>query len=97
MDYITTLFKTGNGYALRIPKGVVEASGLQPGAKVVGPELKSAPDTELTEEKRLKVIAAFKELQRIVAEDPNSGLAQIKDAGAWQREVRKDRPLLGRD
>lgn len=96
-QYTTTLSISGNGYVLRIPKRIVQESGLKPGDKVIGPDLKSLPAENEPEQRRQAFIAAVEDLQRAVAENPESALGSIKDPVAWQREIRQDRPLPGRD
>lgn len=95
--YTATLSTSGNGFVLRIPKRIVEESGLKPGDKVIGPDLKALPAENEPDQKRQAFIAAVEELQRVVAENPDSGLGSIKDPVAWQREIRQDRPLPGRE
>ncbi len=86
-SYTATVIKTGNSYALRVPKAYVEQSKLVLGQKIqVGKPL-TMPKTY----DRAAVQQAIKNLQAIGA------FKSIKDPVAWQREIRKDRPLPGRD
>lgn len=94
--YTATVIKSGNSYALRIPKRVVEDAHLQVGQKVTIPAPTSTPPVK---HDPAKIRAAFLELQRVVAENTKHGvgIGMIQDPVAWQREIRKDRPLPGRD
>lgn len=86
-NYIATIIKTGNSYALRVPKSYIENTKLELGQKVqIGTPiaLPGEYDPELVKK-------AVKNLQKIGA------FHTIKDPVAWQREIRKDRPLPGRD
>ena len=81
--YTATVIKTGNSYALRVPKKYVEDAELVLGQKIqVGNPL---PDTQ--SQNREAIQRAIKNLQRVHA------YSDIKDPVAWQREIRKDRPL----
>ena len=84
--YIATVIKTGNSYALRVPKAYVEDAKLSLGDKadLALPQKHKPQD-------RAKIQTLWKELQ---AFRPFLG---ISDPVAWQREIRKDRPLPGRD
>lgn len=85
--YTVTVIKTGNSYALRVPKKYVEDADLVLGQKIqVGDPL---PDTQHQDRKAIQ--RAIRNLQKVHA------FSDIKDPGAWQREIRKDRPLPGRD
>lgn len=42
---IATVIKTGNSYALRVPKAYAERNNLRPGAKVILPDTQSAGGT----------------------------------------------------
>lgn len=83
--YTATVIKTGNSYALRVPKRYVEDARLELGQKA---------DIELPtpqpKQDRKRVQQLLKELQEI------SAYKVIKNPVAWQREMRKDRPLPGR-
>jgi antitoxin component of MazEF toxin-antitoxin module len=86
-SYTATVIKTGNSYALRVPKAYVQQSNLVLGQKIqVG-----KPLTTPTTYDPVAVQQAIKNLQEIGA------FKNIKDPVAWQREIRKDRPLPGRD
>ncbi len=85
--YTATVIKTGNSYALRVPKRYVEDAELVLGQKIqVGNPL---PDTQSQDREAIK--RAIRNLQKVHA------YSDIKDPVAWQREIRKDRDLPGRD
>jgi antitoxin component of MazEF toxin-antitoxin module len=85
-DYIVTVIKTGNSYALRVPKKYVEDGKLALGQKatIQLPILQPKQDR-----KRIQMV--LKQLQEIDA------YKDIKDPVAWQRAIRQDRALPGRD
>lgn len=86
-NYMATVIKTGNSYALRVPKQYVEQAKLVLGQKVqIG-----APSTIPKPHDPQAMKQAIKNLQQIGA------YRTIKDPVAWQREIRTDRPLPGRD
>jgi antitoxin component of MazEF toxin-antitoxin module len=85
--YTATVIKTGNSYALRVPKQYVDDAALTLGQKVQVSEPLLAPKAQ----NRKAIQQAIKRLQQVHA------YSDIKDPVAWQREIRKDRPLLGRD
>lgn len=86
-NYIATIIKTGNSYALRVPKSYIENAKLELGQKVqIG-----APIAVPNEYNPQAVKKAIRNLQAVGA------FRTIKDPVAWQREVRKDRPLPGRN
>ncbi|HEX4774338.1 MAG TPA: AbrB/MazE/SpoVT family DNA-binding domain-containing protein [Candidatus Saccharimonadales bacterium] len=89
-NYIATVFKSGNSYALRLRKEMVDAERLKLGDKVEIGNL-----TKRKQQDREKIRALLMKLQTLPA-NPGS-LKSIKDPVAWQREIRKDRPLPGRD
>ncbi len=85
--YTATVIKTGNSYALRVPKRYVEDAELVLGQKIqVGNPL---PDTHSQNREAIKL--AIRNLHKVHA------YSEIKDPVAWQREIRKDRDLPGRD
>lgn len=84
--YDVTVFKSGNSYALRVPKRYVDDQHLKEGDK-----LSIAAPIRQKKQNRAKIQQLFLELQHMHA------FASIKDPAAWQREIRKDRPLPGRD
>ncbi len=90
--YTVTLIKTGNSYALRVPKQYVDDNNLREGQKV-------SIEKPVVERKQdnAKLIRILEGLQEATAAVAPRGLASIKDPVAWQREIRKDRPLPGRD
>lgn len=86
-NYIATIIKTGNSYALRVPKSYVENAKLVLGQKVqIG-----APVTLPKDYDPEAVKTAIRNLQTIGA------FRTIKDPVAWQREIRKDRSMPGRN
>jgi antitoxin component of MazEF toxin-antitoxin module len=87
--YIATVIKTGNSYALRVPKAYVDDAELKLGEKatIELPVSRKPQD-------RAKIQKLLEQLQGI---ESDGGLMGIKDPVAWQRELRKDRPLPGRD
>ncbi len=56
---------------------------------VVGPLLEETPDERAARGKRMGEL-----LQKLAETNP---FAEITDPVAWQREIRKDRPLPGRE
>lgn len=85
-NYKATVIKTGNSYALRVPKRYVEDAKLSLGDKVsVDMPVKAAPIQNKT-----AIQLAIRELQKVGA------YQHIKDPVAWQRQIRQDRPLPGR-
>jgi antitoxin component of MazEF toxin-antitoxin module len=85
-NYTATVIKTGNSYALRVPKKYVEDAHLQSGQKTtIG-----LPIPEPKQD-RTKIQEVLRQLQTI------GTYKDIKDPVTWQRETRKDRPLPGRE
>jgi antitoxin component of MazEF toxin-antitoxin module len=85
--YTVTVIKTGNSYALRVPKKYIDDAELTLGQKIqVGD-----PITASQPHDRNAVRQAIRNLQQVNA------YSDIKDPVAWQREIRKDRTLPGRD
>jgi antitoxin component of MazEF toxin-antitoxin module len=85
--YTATIIKTGNSYALRVPKAYIEDGSLVLGQKVELPEpalVAAAYDPEA-------VRRAIRQLREARA------YASIADPVAWQREIRQDRSLPSRD
>jgi antitoxin component of MazEF toxin-antitoxin module len=84
-SYTVTVIKTGNSYALRVPKSYIEDADLSLGDKadVALPQKRTPQD-------RAKVQALWKELQAL------KPFQSISDPVAWQRSIREDRPLPGR-
>jgi hypothetical protein len=85
-SYIATVIKTGNSYALRVPKNYVENSNIKLGQKVkiTPPLLNNEYDV-----KRVKL--AIRKLQE------DGAYGGIDNPVAWQRQIRKDRALPGRN
>ena len=85
--YIATVIRTGNSYALRVPKSYVDNYELILGQKiVVGNPL---PNIQSQDREAIKL--AIRNLQKVHA------YSDIKDPVAWQREIRKDRDFSSRD
>ncbi len=84
--YTATVIKTGNSYALRVPKNYVDDAHLELGQKVQV----TSPITTLKKQDPQAIKKAIRNLQEVGA------YKDIKDPVAWQREIRKDRPLPGR-
>ena len=84
--YTTTVIKTGNSYALRVPKQYIEDANLQLGQKVSIP----LPLTE-TVQNRQRIQSLLKQLQELGA------YQDIQDPRAWQKEIRAERQLPGRE
>jgi antitoxin component of MazEF toxin-antitoxin module len=89
-SYKVTVFKAGNSYALRVPKEYIEKANLHLGDKADIPL-----PTRHKKQDRTKIEKLFRQLQEV--SNNGSGLANIKDPVAWQREIREDRSLPGRD
>lgn len=85
--YTATVIKTGNSYALRVPKKYADENKFKVGEKVII----SPVSRPMKNQNRDAIQKAFKELQEIGA------FKSIKDPVAWQREIREDRPLPGRN
>lgn len=83
--YSTTVIRTGNSYALRVPKQYIEDANLKLGQKATI----QLPIPEVKQD-RARIQSLFKQLQELGA------YKDIKDPAAWQQEIRKDRPLPGR-
>lgn len=86
-NYKATIIKTGNSYALRVPKAYADSNNFKLGEKVELPPVRRAAKKQ----DRAAIQKAFKELQEIGA------FKSIVDPVAWQREIRKDRSLPGRN
>ena len=83
--YTTTVIKTGNSYALRVPKQYITDAKLELGQKAVI----QLPTLEIKQDRK-RIQSLLKQLQELGA------YKDIKDPAAWQRKIRKDRPLPGR-
>lgn len=84
--YIATVIKTGNSFALRVPKGYVDDASLKLGQKVhMAPPILSQDKQDSAAIQR-----AIKGLQHLFA------LTSISDPIAWQKELRTDRKIPGR-
>ena len=84
--YTATVIKTGNSYALRVPKKYIEDAQLKSGQKTVI----ALPIPE-PKQNRGRIQEVLRQLHEIGAYE------DIKDPVAWQREIRKDRPLPERN
>jgi antitoxin component of MazEF toxin-antitoxin module len=84
--YTATVIKTGNSYALRVPKSYIDEGQLSLGDKTSLP-----PAQKQKPQDRERIQQLWKELQAL------KPFKSIKDPVAWQREIRMDRPLPGRD
>jgi antitoxin component of MazEF toxin-antitoxin module len=83
--YYTTVIKTGNSYALRVPKKYVEDANLQLGQKV-----RLALPLSDNPQNRGKIQGILRQLQALDA------YPEISDPATWQKQIRTDRPLLER-
>lgn len=84
--YIATVIKTGNSYALRVPKSYYDNFNLAVGQKIqVEQPVSDAVVFDATSFQK-----AVKKLQE------TSAYSAINDPVAWQREIRKDRQLPSR-
>lgn len=90
-NYTATVIKTGNSYALRVPKQYIEDAHLALGEKADLP-LPQKPKKQ----DHAKIQQLLKELQAVTLANPH-GLASLQDPVSWQRDIRRDRPLPGRD
>ena len=81
--YTATVIKTGNSVALRVPKQYAQDAMLNPGDKV-----RLSLPTKLKKQNHAKIKQLIEKLQEIKA------YSSIHDATIWQREIRRDRPLI---
>ena len=81
-NYTTTVIKTGNSYALRVPKKYIDDAQLKLGQKANI----QLPIPQLKQD-RLRIQTLLKKLQL------SGAYKDIKDPVTWQREIRLDRPL----
>ena len=84
--YTATVIKTGNSYALRVPKKYVEDARLELGQKATI----QLPVPEAKQDRK-RIQKLLTQLVEINAYD------NIKDPAAWQREIRQERQLPGRN
>jgi hypothetical protein len=84
--YTATVIKTGNSIALRVPKQYADDANLAPGDKVSLPL-----PTKQRQQDHAKIIRLIGKLQSLHA------YGSITDPAAWQRSIRQDRPLPGRE
>lgn len=85
-NYIVTVIKTGNSYALRVPKKYIDDAKLQLGQKTTIGLPSPVPQQN---RKRIQEV-----LQQLQAAGAYGG---IDDPVQWQRELRQDRRLPGRE
>ncbi len=85
-NYTATVIKTGNSYALRVPKKYVEDAQLELGQKAII----ALPTSESIQDRK-RIQELLKQLQEIGA------YTDIHDPAAWQRTNRADRSLPGRE
>lgn len=84
--YTVTVIKTGNSIALRVPKEYAQDAHLTLGDKVLLP----LPTIQKRQDRA--------KIERIVAKMQDiSAYGSIKDPLEWQKELRKDRSLPGRN
>lgn len=88
-NYIATVIKTGNSYALRVPKSYVLDARLR-----LGDKAQIELPIPSKKQDRAKVQKLLEQLQNI---ESLGGLSSITDPVRWQREIRRDKPLSGRD
>lgn len=80
--YTATVIKTGNSYALRVPKKYVEDARLELGQKTT--IQLPVPEPKQDRKRIQKLLTQLQEL---------NAYADIKDPTVWQRDIRRDRPL----
>lgn len=85
-SYITTVIKTGNSYALRVPKKYVEDAQLHLGQKAT-----ITLPLPTTRQDSAKIQKILKQLRK------TNVFEYIQDPIVWQQELRKDRPLPDRN
>lgn len=86
-NYIATVIKTGNSYALRLPKEYFVQSKL-----ILGQKVQVGKPIIVPKEHNPKAIKqAIRNLQEVGA------FHGINDPVAWQRKIRQDRSLPGRN
>lgn len=85
--YTATVTKTGNSFALRVPKKYVEDAGLELGQKV----RVAAPVADLKQHDRKAIGRAIRQLREVGA------YGEIDDPVLWQRQTRVDRVMPERD
>ena len=85
-SYTATVIKTGNSLALRVPKEYAQEAHLIPGEKV-----KLPLPTKQKQQNRTRIKQLIAKLHEIHA------YQGIADPLAWQRNLRTDRSLPGRE
>ena len=81
-NYTTTVIKTGNSYALRVPKAYINDASLKLGQKVLIP----LPMRPIHQNKE-RIQTILRQLQS------TSVYNEIADPGRWQRQAKKRRTL----
>ncbi len=81
-NYIATVIKVGNSYALRVPRQYVKDAHLELGQKATI----QLPLPHIKQD-RSRIQSLLHELQAAGA------YSQITDPVVWQRDIRQDRPL----
>lgn len=91
-NYTATVIKSGNSYALRVPKALVDDKKLILGQKVAIDGI-----NVVHKQNNGNIVKAIRKLQKLA--DEQGSMTSIKDVEAWQRKIRKewDRPLPFRD
>lgn len=84
--YTATVIKSGNSYALRVPKQYVVDGDL-----VLGEKIHIQLPSRETSQNRQRIADLFRQLQDAQA------FKEVEDPVAWQKELRQDRPLPERD
>lgn len=79
-NYKATVIKTGNSYALRVPKGYVDDAKLKLGQKVQLPVKPALPSGN--------VAGAMKKMQKLA--DERGNMKSISDPVAWQIAIRDE-------
>lgn len=85
-SYTATVIKTGNSYALRVPKAYIEQAKL-----VLGQRVQVAPPAVAS--KVYDPVAARRAVRNLQAV---GAFRAIKNPVTWQRSIRRDRPLPDR-
>ncbi len=85
-NYIATVIKTGNSYALRVPKQYVDDAKLELGQKT-----NLQLPTAIAAQNHDNIQKILKQLNELVA------YKNITNPVTWQRQIRQDRPLPGRN
>ncbi len=84
--YTATVIKTGNSYALRVPKKYVDDARLEVGQKAT--IQLPVPETKQDHKRIQKLLMQLQEI---------NAYEEIDDPASWQRGIRQDRAVPGRD